>query len=163
MKVRSRLLILLISTLTISGCQQDEATIEIPRQYFPEEYDPRAETPEKYHFLFESGLSKDKVLSIRKSLPYSQIEFERTECLGFCPSYITRLRSDGSAEFIGRKFVDRIGRSTAEVYLFEYARLCPALEKIQVEQMHPEYLVAVSDQASTILRLKKFQIQRLRK
>lgn len=78
----------------------------------------------------------------------TEITLERTACFGTCPIYKITLRRDGTATYVGRRFVDRIGTYKGNVYGFE--RLAQFVEAQGFFKMNNEYTVAVTDLPSAI-------------
>jgi hypothetical protein len=78
----------------------------------------------------------------------TEITLERTACFGTCPMYKITLRRDGTATYIGRRFVDRVGTYKGNVYGFE--RLAQFVESQGFFKLNNEYTVAVTDLPSTI-------------
>jgi hypothetical protein len=78
----------------------------------------------------------------------TEITLERTACFGACPMYKITLMRDGTATYVGRRFVDRVGTYKGNVYGFE--RLAQFVESQGFFKLNNEYTVAVTDLPSTI-------------
>lgn len=111
-----------------------------------------------YHFLTTNTLSSEEAEEDRKSLPYDEIQLERTACYGSCPSYVVTFRRDGTASYVGRDYVENIGRFSGQISIFDYGKLCHAIEKFKLLQLQPNwYDSGMVDIPSTILRVKNKQ------
>lgn len=115
---------------------------------------PIDELPEHYRFLRSFGIEEKDYEATKTALPYVEIQLERTECFGMCPSYIVTLRRHGTAEYVGREFAPRNGKHNGEIDLFSFARLCWAIEKFKLANGPREYSARVTDMPTAYLRVK---------
>lgn len=111
-----------------------------------------AEVPEEYAFLYHRDLESSHA-ELRARLPVERIELERTGCLGSCPVYRVSLSRTGQAVYEGEHHVDRSGRYVGEVYLWYFAQLAYALERIDFEDLDRSYRPSawVSDRPTFIV------------
>ena len=90
--------------------------------------------PNRYHFLFQ--MVGDRLQSdpktLRESLPFEKIRLTRSICLGMCPAYDVEFFVDGSATYNGIEFAKLDGKHTAEVSHFQFARMCWAIERVEI-------------------------------
>ncbi len=135
-------IILLVAFTT--GCQRELP--EPPREV-------RAGVPERYQYLYWSGVPVAEVEQVRSRLPYSRIELERMPCYGHCPSYILVLHRDGSAEYVGRSDVTRQGKYVGEVSIFDYGNLCYLLDRTSLARFQREYNAPWTDADTAIVRV----------
>lgn len=118
----------------------------------------KPDNPDDYHFLSANSLNSEEVEEDRKALPYDEIQLERTACYGSCPSYVVTFRRDGSASYVGRDHVQNIGRFSGQISIFDYGKLCHAIEKFKLLQLKPNwYDSGMADNPSTVLRVKNKQ------
>jgi hypothetical protein len=59
----------------------------------------------------------------REAEEIQEIVLERTACFGTCPVYVLALRRNGSAEYLGAMFVERMGRFQRRVASEAFAQL----------------------------------------
>ncbi len=109
--------------------------------------------PERYRFLYDGGYSNDDAKMIRERLPYSSITLVRTTCYGTCPAYVRTLKADGGAEYDGLEYAPRTGKYLGEIALWDYAKLCEAVERFGLAQQSRAYRASWTDDAAAILRV----------
>ena len=124
---------------------------------FPDPSGEKRETilkgvPERYHFLYNWGSDK-KDHEIRDALPFTSIELSRTPCLGKCPAYRATLRLDGDASYYGQQFAPRDGHFVGEIHPYSFARLCWAIERLDLLNDKRVPTSTVLDTPETILRI----------
>lgn len=108
--------------------------------------------PERYHFLYTWDLDK-KHDEIRDKLPFSSIELSRTACLGTCPAYRATLQVNGDASYYGQQFAPRDGHFVGKIHPYAFARLCWAIERLDLLDDNRVPTTSVSDTPETILRV----------
>ncbi|MBM3459540.1 MAG: hypothetical protein FJX77_13550 [Armatimonadetes bacterium] len=75
----------------------------------------------------------------------TEIRIERTPCFGFCPEDVLTLRRDGTAEYEGRRGVDRIGAFQGFVSDRDFARLARLAEKNRYFSLREFYGENIAD------------------
>lgn len=65
-----------------------------------------------------------------KTEPITAVRLRRGACFGTCPIYEVTLHSDGTAEWEGERFVDRIGRFHGEFSPNEFEKLASFVERV---------------------------------
>lgn len=78
----------------------------------------------------------------------TEITLERTACYGFCPIYKVILKSDGTATYIGVKFVERTG--TYKAYISGFENLAKIIEARRYFSLRDRYTEPVTDLPSAI-------------
>lgn len=78
----------------------------------------------------------------------SEVSVEHTGCYGTCPVYKVTLRRDGSATFIGSRYVEKIGTYKAQFGGFDH--LTKALEQRDYWRFKSRYAYPITDQSTTI-------------
>jgi len=111
--------------------------------------------PAHYHYLFQGRIAYEEVKGTWAKLPYSQIEFERTPCFGSCPSYVVTLNAEGAAQYNGREFAPRAGAHVGEIGVFEYGRICWAIDRFKLLEGPLEYSANWTDSSTTLIRVKR--------
>lgn len=143
---------MLLATMYVTGCKPDppepQRTALLPR-----DYDPTADVPERYHFLYSGGIGYDEIDNVWKALPFTKLELERTECFGICPSYIVSFSANGTARYNGRKYAARTGAFDGEVEIWDYGQLCWMIDKFKILDGNREYTANWTDSATTIIRV----------
>ncbi|WP_037245188.1 DUF6438 domain-containing protein [Rhodopirellula baltica] len=115
--------------------------------------EPPDGTPKHYAFLFAPGLPPGDHASVWSALPYSKIELERTGCFGRCPAYTVRFSSGGNASYIGMKHATRLGAHDSKIDIWNYARICMAIEKFDLLNGPTKYSAPWTDDSTSILRI----------
>ena len=82
--------------------------------------------------------------------PITEISLERTLCFGSCPADKVVLRSDGTATYTGKNYVERIGTYEGRMRQEDYAKLAELMEARKFFEMQGRYLAAVTDHPSVI-------------
>jgi hypothetical protein len=67
------------------------------------------------------------------------ITLERTECYGFCPSYILTITADGSVIFEGRRHVKKLGAAKSTISRERLLALIGEFEKINYFELRDRY------------------------
>ena len=85
----------------------------------------------------------------------SEITLERERCYGACPVYKVILRRDGSASYIGKENVTRIGEYKSQTIPYqplgaEFIRLANLVASQGFLKMNDRYTVAVTDNATVV-------------
>lgn len=108
--------------------------------------------PKRYHFLYTWDFDK-KDDEIRDALPFTSIELSRTACLGRCPAYRAKLELNGDASYYGQQFAPRDGHYVGNVHPYSFARLCWAIERLDLVNDKRVPTTSVWDTPETILRV----------
>ena len=142
----------LIAALLVTGCDTEPPK---PRRtaVSPRGYDPTSDVPDRYHFLYSGGIAYDQIESVWKSLPYTKIELERTECFGECPSYVVTYNADGTAEYNGRKYAMRPGVFHGEVGISDFGQICWMIDRFKILDGPRDYSANWTDSATDIIRI----------
>lgn len=74
-----------------------------------------------------------------ESEPIQVIYYERTVCFGTCPSFIFTMKSDGSATYEGRNFVDLIGKYDGESSPIEIAEVMQVAKQCGYDTLQTAY------------------------
>lgn len=104
----------------------------------------------------DTGLSKSVADTWTKDAEgISEITLERVRCYGGCPVYKVILRRDGSASYIGRENVPRIGKYKSQTYPYqplgaEFIRLAKLVASQGYLKMNDHYTILVKD-AETVI------------
>lgn len=78
----------------------------------------------------------------------TEISLKRTTCFGSCPSYEIKLLRDGTATYVGRRFVERIGTYTGKFYGFD--RLAQLIEARGFFNLKDDYSIRATDLPSAV-------------
>lgn len=92
---------------------------------------------------------------LRDAEGISEITLERERCYGGCPVYKVILRRDGSATYIGKENVPRIGEYKSQVFPYqplgaEFIRLANLIAAQGFLKMNDRYTALISD-ADTVI------------
>ena len=117
--------------------------------------------PDRYQWIYESGMDEETVSTTLVSLPYTRVELERQRCFGSCPIYVVTFTSTptepGSpylkARYSGVEYVDLTGDYLGVIYLYEYGRLCYLIDKLRLEEAPRNYTSMWTDQSTDVLRI----------
>lgn len=82
------------------------------------------------------------------------ISYIKTRCMGSCPSYQFKVFPDGSAQFVGEAFVDRMGTWTSELNENKLRQLKNLFTESDFFSFEERYYQAVSDLPTTYLFFK---------
>src|SRR4051794_21358964 len=80
----------------------------------------------------------------------TEIRLERTPCFGSCPVDEVVLRPDGTATYVGTRFVERPGRHEGTFDRAEYEKLAKLLESQGFFGLKDRYSVPETDNPSLI-------------
>ena len=141
----------LLSAMSVTGCNPDPPQPQ-RTSLLPRDYDPTADVPERYHFLYSGGIGNE-IDNAWRALPFTKIELERTECYGACPSYVVSLSADGTARYKGRKYAARTGAFDGEVEIWDFGQICWMIDKFKILGGHHEYAANWTDSATAIIRV----------
>lgn len=99
------------------------------------------------HSLAHAGLTDAEGIS--------EITLERERCYGSCPVYKVILRRDGSATYIGKENVSRIGEYRSQVYPYqplgaEFIRLARLVASQGYLKMNDHYTALTTDSDTVI-------------
>ncbi|MFN2493008.1 MAG: DUF6438 domain-containing protein [Pyrinomonadaceae bacterium] len=82
----------------------------------------------------------------------SEVSLKREGCFGPCPVYEVFLRSDGTATYIGKANVQRIGRYRGSIGKSEFLRIAQIVERQDFFSLKSKYFVSMTDLATVIIR-----------
>jgi Domain of unknown function (DUF6438) len=80
----------------------------------------------------------------------SEISLEQTPCFGSCPVDKVVLRPDGTATYIGRRFVERIGTYEGKFAEGDFERLAGLMQSMKFFGMDDRYDRPITDHPSVI-------------
>src|SRR3954471_18160639 len=80
----------------------------------------------------------------------TEIRLERTPCYGTCPVDEVVLRPDGTAEYIGKRFVERTGRYEGTFDGADFARIARLMEAKGFFDLMDRYTKPITDNPSLI-------------
>jgi hypothetical protein len=80
----------------------------------------------------------------------TEISLERTPCYGSCPVDQVILRSDGTAAYIGTRFVQKAGRYSGTFHRGDFFRLAKLLESQGFFDLQERYAIEATDLPSII-------------
>ena len=83
---------------------------------------------------------------------YPVISFDRSGCFGACPAYTLTFRGDGSATYIGKSNVERVGHWRASIDDQSLRFLMRAFDQIRFYQLNDMYDAMVTDIPTLTLR-----------
>jgi len=81
----------------------------------------------------------------------SEITLERTRCLGPCPAYQVVLRRDGTATYIGKAHVERLGAHQGKLHPSLFIQLARLLLAEDFFELQDRYFKPVTDSPSAII------------
>lgn len=76
-----------------------------------------------------------------------EVSLERGACYGTCPVYKVTLKRDGTAIYEGKRFVERQGTYTGNIYSFD--RLAQFIEAEGYFKLKDDYSINVTDLSTT--------------
>lgn len=82
------------------------------------------------------------------------IRLSRGACFGTCPIYEVTLAADGTANWNGERFVERVGRYRGEADLNEVARLFAFVQRVDFFSWDDRYVSGVTDTPDYILTVE---------
>ena len=86
----------------------------------------------------------------------TEISLERTYCYGTCPSYTVTLRSDGSAEYVGRGYAPQKGSFVASIEPETFQSLARYVEEIGFfERLDRRYYCEVTDNPAVYVSVRR--------
>ena len=104
----------------------------------------------------DAGLSKSVGdAGLKDAEGISEITLERERCYGACPVYKVILRRDGTATYIGKENVPRIGEYKSQVIPYqplgaEFIRLAKLIASQGFLKMNDQYTASITD-AETVI------------
>jgi hypothetical protein len=106
--------------------------------------DPHADVPENYRTLFRAGIPVAEVNSVLEGLPYDSITLSQWESSDLSPASSGRVRvtlsKSGKAEMTRKTFGPNSTTAfVGEVSLFDYGKLCYALDRLRFQGLKEEY------------------------
>ena len=97
-----------------------------------------------------NGLAIILAFALTSAAEVTEIRLERTPCYGTCPVDEVVLRPDGTATYIGKRFVKRIGRYRGTFPRDDFDRLVELLEANDFTGLNDRYSRPVTDHPSLI-------------
>ncbi len=147
----TRWLPMILLAFVMCGCGPNETAQDASE---PAGTTPPASVPSSYHFMKSDSLNSEALEEAREALPYDEIQLERTQCYGACPSYVVTFRRDGTATYVGRAHVENIGKYSSSISVFDYGKLCWAIEKFKLTELEPNWFDSnMPDNPTTVLRM----------
>ena len=115
--------------------------------------DPTTGVLETY-FENQPGNRAALPLDTRNASRISEVGLERGRCYGRCPRYTVLFRADGSAEYVGRGNVARVGRYFARIEAARFAMIAAYVEDVAffTEEMALSYSGRVVGETDIDLR-----------
>ena len=86
-----------------------------------------------------AGSPSMSVLELSKHCDIESIQMERSMCYGTCPSYTTTLNRDGTAQYFGDAYVERLGAYEGTLAPRDFAHLCQLTRDISFDNLESEY------------------------
>jgi hypothetical protein len=83
-----------------------------------------------------------------------EITLERTPCYGTCPVYVLTLRRDGSAEYRGYMFVERMGQFRGRVEPGAFTHLADCAVDSGIWKRRKSYFEPITDAATAVLTVR---------
>lgn len=125
----------------VEGC-----SVEVRAQASIGRFRPLTEIPREYRFLYDRSIhDKEAEQKARASLPCDSISLERIP-----PSTLVFYK-DGRARFDGGRYAARQGSYEGEVSIWDYGRLCYALEALGFFKMGSHYISGVNSHARSFV------------
>ena len=110
--------------------------------------------PERYKFIYDGHIRNGTEKEVRNGIPCESVTLRRTSCFGNCPSYSVTFNRSGEAVYEGVSHVDMKGIYNGEVGLFDFGRLCYAIERIGFLEMEKDYIAPWTDDSAAIVRVE---------
>jgi hypothetical protein len=107
--------------------------------------------PARYQPFFTGGLDEAEQRTALAGLPYREITLARDPCFGPCPVYTVTFRRDLSATQVADSGLEPLGASVGEIGLFDYGRLCYAIEALGFAGFKERYAASWTDSATATL------------
>jgi hypothetical protein len=130
----------LFATLAVLGCRSNDRMAEATSD--------TALTEEPVRQTSTTEVAKPQI-------PGDSIFFqlERTPCFGKCPTYVVRVRANGSAIYDGRRFVEREGMYEGLLTAEQMRSLLTRAEALGFFSLQDKYDGNVTDLPSTVIRI----------
>jgi len=80
--------------------------------------------------------------------------FQRTPCHGTCPTYTATIFADGRVEYVGERFVTRLGQHTLRLPAAQVTELLAAAQKAGFDKFDDKYVADISDLPSTLITVQ---------
>ena len=90
--------------------------------------------------------------------PITEITHERTYCFGTCPVDVVILRSDGTAEYTGEKFVKLLGKHEGKVTKADFDKLAKLVTEKKFFDLKDAYTAQVTDLPTYITSVKRGKV-----
>ena len=78
----------------------------------------------------------------------TEIGLRRTACRGECPVYQVVIRQDGSFDYIGEQYVERLGEHTGRLSRQAFDKLAKAIKEAGFMDLEESYAVPLTCQAT---------------
>jgi Domain of unknown function (DUF6438) len=113
---------------------------------------PPPAVPAAYSFLYDSARARvESWPSAEKSIPIVAISIARKGCFGTCPVYLTTLRADGVATYVGIRSAPRTGNHAGKVFFGDFARLALFVEQSGFSQLAGRYTAPWTDDETVVV------------
>jgi len=112
---------------------------------------PAAGVPEAYRLVFDGGIPNDQVSSVWQGFPFDAISLDEQGSIWGGPAYTVTFRRGGKAELDALDLGDLKGDYVGEIDVFEYGRLCYALENLNFRDFKDEYKSGWTDQSTHVI------------
>ena len=86
--------------------------------------------------------------------PLSFIKMEKTACYGTCPVYVVEIFSDGTVYFIGKQFVDKVGKYNSKLSTDDLSILKSKIIATDFFNLENTYDSQITDFPSCITEVK---------
>lgn len=137
----SALIILAVAALGIGACKSKKNAVEKATTAIETTENTETDTHTQQE---QKGDSNDSLFA----------SIERTPCFGTCPIYIMEIYDSGYVEYIGKRFVDNVGKFHAKVEHNKLQAIRDKAIEIGYFDLKDEYPSQIADFPSTITTVK---------
>jgi len=88
------------------------------------------------------------------STPSLFIKMEKTACYGTCPVYVVEILSDGTVHFLGKQFVENLGKFNSKLSTDDISVLKSKISAIDYFNLQDTYDSEITDFPSCITEIK---------
>jgi hypothetical protein len=92
--------------------------------------------------------------------PITEISLERSPCYGTCPIDKVTIRSDGTAEYTGTRFVKLTGKHRGRVSREDFERLAGLVSQARFFDLKDRYSRPVTDNPTLTTTVKRGEVTR---